>query len=281
MYIKKGCFITPKHKTTLIQHFQPYKMGEFMKKTFAKLALTTALTIGATSTFAENITVFAAASMTNVLQQIGDEYKKAHPEDTLTFSFAGSSTLAKQIEQDAPADLFISADQKWMDYVAEKLPNKTKNITTLAQNELILIAPADSKIKVASIKDINFKNTIGDSYLAVGDDNVPVGRYAKKALEYLGVWGDVENRLSKAKDVRAVLSYIERGELPLGIVYSTDAKVSDKVKVVATFPQESYGKVVYPAATLSDKTEAKRFLDYLSSPLAKEALEKAGFKPAN
>ncbi|QBQ64419.1 molybdate ABC transporter substrate-binding protein [Actinobacillus indolicus] len=252
-----------------------------MKKTFTKLALTAALALGTTSAFAENITVFAAASMTNVLQQIGDEYKKAHPEDTLTFSFAGSSTLAKQIEQDAPADLFISADQKWVDYVAEKLPNKAKNITTLAQNELVLIAPADSKIKVASIKEINFKNTIGDSYLAVGDDNVPVGRYAKKALEYLGVWGDVENRLSKAKDVRAVLSYIERGELPLGIVYSTDAKVSDKVKVVAVFPQESYGKVVYPVATLSDKTEAKRFLDYLLSPTAKEALEKAGFKPAN
>ncbi|VTU07404.1 molybdate-binding periplasmic protein, ABC transporter [Actinobacillus indolicus] len=249
-----------------------------MKKTFTKLTLTVAFALGTTSAFAGNITVFAAASMTNVLQQIGDEYKKAHPEDTLTFSFAGSSTLAKQIKQDAPADLFISADQKWMDYVAEKQSNKVKHVTILAENDLVLIAPADSKIKVASIKEINFKNTIGDSYLAVGDDNVPVGRYAKKALEYLGVWGDVENRLSKAKDVRAVLSYIERGELPLGIVYSTDAKVSDKVKVVATFPQESYEKVVYPAATLSDKTEAKRFLDHLSSPTAKEMFKQSGFK---
>lgn len=252
-----------------------------MKKTFVKLALASALALGATSAFAENITVFAAASMTNVLQQIGDEYKKTYPEDSLTFSFAGSSTLAKQIEQDAPADLFVSADQKWMDYVAEKQPAKTKNVTTLAENELVLIAPAESKIKVASIKDINFKNVIGDSYLAVGDDNVPVGRYAKKALEYLGVWAEVEPRLSKAKDVRAVLAYIERGELPLGIVYSTDAKVSDKVKVVAVFPQESYGKVVYPAATLSDKPEAKRFLDFLATPKAKEAFAKAGFKAVN
>lgn len=249
-----------------------------MNKFLNKLALISALGFASTAAFAENITVFAAASMTNVLQQIGDEYKKQHPEDTLTFSFAGSSTLAKQIEQDAPADLFVSADQKWMDYVAEKQPAKTKNIKVLAENALVLIAPKDNPIKVATVKDINFKSAIGDSYLAVGDDNVPVGRYAKKALENLGLWADVENRVSKAKDVRAVLAYIERGELPLGIVYSTDAKVSDKVKVVAEFPQESYGKVVYPAATLSDKAEAKRFLDFLSSPTALSAFEKAGFK---
>lgn len=251
-----------------------------MKKTCVKLALTSVFALGSMQALAENITVFAAASLTNVLQQIGEEYKKAYPQDSLTFSFAGSSTLAKQIEQDAPADLFISADQKWMDYVAEKLPTKTQNITTLVENELVLIAPQSSHLKVASVKEIDFKKVIGDSYLAVGDDNVPVGRYAKKALEYLHIWGDVENRLSKAKDVRAVLSYIERGELPLGIVYSTDAKVSDKVKIVATFPQESYGKVVYPAATLSEKTEAKRFLDFLSGAQAKAAFEQAGFKPA-
>lgn len=227
---------------------------------------------------AENITIFAAASMTDVLQQIGTEYEKKHPEDKLTFSFAGSSTLAKQLEQDAPADIFISADQKWMGYVAEKQPEKTKNIKVLVQNELVLIAPKDSAITVSSIKDIDFKSVLKESYLAVGDDNVPVGRYAKKALEYLGVWSEVESRLSKAKDVRAVLSYIERGELPLGIVYKTDANVSEKVKIVAVFPAESYGSIVYPAATIGSKVEAKRFLDYLSSETAKQAFEKAGFK---
>lgn len=249
-----------------------------MKTNLLKLTLTAAFGLASTTVLAENITVFAAASMTNVLQQIGEEYKKQHPEDTLTFSFAGSSTLAKQIEQDAPADIYVSADQKWMDYVAEKQPEKTKNINVLAENALVLIAPKESSLNVANVKAINFKAAIGDSYLAVGDDNVPVGRYAKKALENLGFWADVENRLSKGKDVRAVLAYIERGELPLGIVYSTDAKISDKVKVVAEFPQESYGKVVYPAATLSDKAEAKRFLDYLSSPTAKMVFEQAGFK---
>lgn len=250
-----------------------------MKKMISTLTLASAFSFLSTATLAENITIFAAASMTNVLQQIGDEYQKQHPEDSLTFSFAGSSTLAKQIEQDAPADIFISADQKWMDYVAEKQPEKTKNIRVLAENALVLIAPQESKLSaIDDVRTLDFKQVIGDSYLAVGDDNVPVGRYAKKALENLGLWTDVENRLSKAKDVRAVLAYIERGELPLGIVYATDAKVSHKVKVVAEFPQASYGKVVYPAATLSDKAEAKRFLDFLSSPTALSAFEKAGFK---
>ncbi|WP_324681432.1 molybdate ABC transporter substrate-binding protein [Bibersteinia trehalosi] len=248
-----------------------------MKNTLSALVLSSLFAFSQSAT-AENITVFAAASMTNVLQQIGAEYEKAYPEDKLTFSFAGSSTLAKQIEQDAPADLFISADQKWMDYVAEKQPEKTKNIQILAENELVLIAPSESQFQAESIADIDFDKVLKGTYLAVGDDNVPVGRYAKKALEHLQLWDKVESRLSKAKDVRAVLAYIERGELPLGIVYSTDAKVTDKVKVVATFPQESYGKVVYPAATISEKAEAKRFLDYLSSDTAKQTFEKAGFK---
>ncbi|AHG86175.1 Molybdate-binding periplasmic protein [Bibersteinia trehalosi USDA-ARS-USMARC-190] len=248
-----------------------------MKKTLSALVLSSLFAFSQTAS-AENITVFAAASMTNVLQQIGVEYEKAYPEDKLTFSFAGSSTLAKQIEQDAPADLFISADQKWMDYVAEKQPEKTKNIQILVENELVLIAPSESQLQAESIADIDFDKVLKGTYLAVGDDNVPVGRYAKKALEHLQLWDKVESRLSKAKDVRAVLAYIERGELPLGIVYSTDAKVSDKVKTVAVFPQESYGKVVYPAATISEKAEAKRFLDYLSSDTAKQTFEKAGFK---
>lgn len=250
-----------------------------MKKALSTLAISSFLAFSSTA-FAENITVFAAASMTNVLQEIGAEYEKVHPQDKLTFSFAGSSTLAKQIEQDAPADLFISADQKWMDYVAEKLPKQTKNIQTLVENELVLIAPTQSKLQAEKVTDVDFDAVLKDTYLAVGDDNVPAGRYAKKALEHFRLWGKVENKLSKAKDVRAVLSYIERGELPLGIVYSTDAKVTDKVKILAVFPQESYGKVVYPAATLSEKAEAKRFLDFLSSETAKQAFEKAGFKSA-
>lgn len=250
-----------------------------MKKKLSVLAISSLLAFSQ-SVFAENITVFAAASMTNVLQQIGNDYEKAYPEDKLTFSFAGSSTLAKQIEQGAPADLFISADQKWMDYVAEKLPKATKNIQALVENELVLIAPKVSELQAESVQAVDFEQILANSYLAIGDDNVPVGRYAKIALENLMLWEKVENRLSKAKDVRAVLAYIERGELPLGIVYSTDAKVSDKVKIIAEFPQESYGKVVYPVATVSEKVEAKRFWDFLFSEGAKQVFEQAGFKQA-
>lgn len=250
-----------------------------MKKTFSSLVASSLLAFSSYAS-AENITVFAAASMTNVLQQIGTEYERAYPDDKLTFSFAGSSTLAKQIEQGAPADIFVSADQKWLDYVAEKLPKETQNIQTLVENELVLIAPKASDVQAESVQAVDFDKILANTYLAVGDDNVPVGRYAKTALENLNLWAKVENRLAKAKDTRAVLAYIERGELPLGIVYSTDAKVTDKVKVVATFPQESYGKVVYPAATVSEKAEAKRFLDYLSSDKAKQMFEQAGFKPA-
>lgn len=228
---------------------------------------------------AENITVFAAASLTNVLQQLGSEYEKQYPEDKLTFSFAGSSTLAKQIEQGAPADLFVSADEKWLDYVAEKLPQQVKNRRVLAENALVLIASKASELNAASVQAVDFEQILVNSYLAIGDDNVPVGRYAKAALQSLNLWHKVEPKLAKAKDVRAVLSYIERGELPLGIVYATDVGVSDKVKIVAEFPKESYGKVVYPAATVSEKAEAKRLLDFLSSEQAKQAFEQAGFKP--
>lgn len=248
-----------------------------------KLSLATALAFGASSVFAANITVFAAASMTNVLQEINQDFEKANPQDKVTFSFASSSTLAKQIEQDAPADVFISADLKWMDYVQEKQPTKTNNVQKLVKNELVLIAPQANPIKVASVQDVNFANVLKDSYLSVGDpDHVPAGKYAKKALEYYKLWETVEPRLARAKNVRDALSFVERGEAPLGIVYSTDAKVSgDKVKVVATFPKESYGEVVYPGATVSDKPEAKKFLEFLKTPAAKAKFEAAGFKPIN
>lgn len=252
-----------------------------MKKTLTTLALTSAFALLSTTASAENITVFAAASMTNVLQEINKDFEQKYPQDKVTFSFASSSVLAKQIEQDAPADVFISADTKWMDYVKEKQPSKTQNVEVLVKNDLVLIAPISSKIQADNIQSVNFSKELADSYLSVGDpDHVPAGKYAKKALEYYKVWGDVENKLARAKNVRDALSFVERNEAPLGIVYSTDAKVSaDKVKIVAVFPQESYGEVVYPAATTSSKPEAKKFLDFLKTPEAKAKFEAAGFYP--
>lgn len=244
-----------------------------------KLALTFFATLLSATASSEQITVFAASSMTNVLQQIGEQYQQQYPEDQVQFSFASSSVLAKQIEQDAPADLFISADQKWADYVAEKQPQKFQKILPLVKNDLVLIAPSDSELSPQPIEQIDFKQILQNDYLSMGDpDHVPAGIYAKKALNYFKLWETVEPRLARAKNVRDALSFVERGESPLGIVYRTDAKVSHKVKVVATFPQASYGEVVYPLVQLSDKVAAQRFADYLTSEQAKPIFEQAGFR---
>lgn len=246
-----------------------------------KRILLTTLVLFSFQAQAEDITVFAAASMTNVLQEINKDFEKANPQDKVTFSFASSSVLAKQIEQDAPADVFISADLKWMDYVKEKQPAKTKNVENLVKNDLVLIAPISSDIKADSVQAVDFAKILTNSYLSVGDPaHVPAGIYAKKALEYYKLWDVVSPKLARAKNVRDALSFVGRGEAPLGIVYSTDAKVAaKKVKIVATFPPESYGEVVYPAATVSDKATAKKFLDFLKTDSAKAKFGAAGFYP--
>lgn len=244
------------------------------------LSLASILAFSTSFSFAENITVFAAASMTNILQEIGQDFEQKYPKDKLIFSFASSSALAKQIEQDAPADLFISADQQWLNYLAEKQPAKIKQRINLVKNELVLIAPNESKIQAESIQAVDFAKELANSYLSVGDpSHVPAGRYAQKALTYYNLWETVEPKLARAKNVRDALSFVERGESPLGIVYSTDAKVSDKVKVLAVFPHESYGEIVYPAAVVSEKQSAVKFLDFLQTPEAKARFEAAGFKP--
>ncbi|AAP96572.1 molybdate ABC transporter substrate-binding protein [[Haemophilus] ducreyi] len=246
-----------------------------------KRFLISVLALNTTAVFAEDITVFAAASMTNVLQDINQAFEKAYPEDKVIFSFASSSVLAKQIEQDAPADIFISADLKWMDYIKQNQPTKVNNIQPLVKNELVLIAPKDSQINANKIEYIDFNKELNDSYLSMGDpDHVPAGRYAKKALQHYQLWESIESRLARAKNVRDALAFVQRAESPLGIVYLTDAKIAaDKVKVVATFPTESYGEVIYPVATVSNKVVAKKFLDYLKSPIATAKFEAAGFYP--
>lgn len=248
---------------------------------FKKGFIATSLAIATSMTYAENLTVFAAASMTNVLQEINKDFEKANPQDKVTFSFASSSVLAKQIEQDAPADVFISADKKWMEYVQEKQAARTKNVELLVKNDLVLIAPKASSLQETAVEKVDFSAILKDGYLSVGDpDHVPAGKYAKKALEHYQLWSAVEPKLARAKNVRDALSFVERGEAPLGIVYSTDAKVAaEKVKVIATFPTASYGEVVYPAATVSEKPEAKKFLDFLKTPAAQAKFEQAGFYP--
>ncbi|OOF65565.1 molybdate ABC transporter substrate-binding protein [Rodentibacter sp. Ppn85] len=226
------------------------------------------------------VMVFAAASMTDALQNVAADYMKQNPENEVTFSFASSSTLAKQVEEGAPADIFISASNKWMNYLSEKDFTVKKTEKVLAGNELVLIAPKKSAVETIDISKGEWIEALKDSYLSVGDPaHVPAGQYAEEALTKLNLWDKVKNRLARAKDVRGALALVERAETPYGIVYSTDAKVSRKVKTVGVFPLDSYKPVVYPMAILKghDNSESRDFLTYLDSEVAKKVLESYGF----
>jgi molybdate transport system substrate-binding protein len=222
--------------------------------------------------------VFAAASLTDVLQQIGPGYT-AKTGQPVKFSFAASSALARQIEAGARADLFVSGDQEWMDYLQERNLIDPSSRRDLVGNSLVLIAPADSALRLGIRHGFALAGALGDDRLAIADpDIVPAGRYAKSALESLGVWGSVEGRLARAENVRAALAYVARGEAPLGIVYSTDAKVEPRVRVVDRFPAGSHPPIRYPAAIVTGANGATAgLLDYLSGPEARAVFERNGF----
>ena len=226
------------------------------------------------------VTVFAAASMTDALQQVAKDYAKQNPKNEVVFSFASSSTLAKQVEEGAPADIFVSASNKWMKYLSEKDLTVKETEKVLVGNDLVLIAPAKSAVNSVDIEKGEWINALKDSYLSVGDPaHVPAGQYAEEALSKLNLWDKVQERLARAKDVRGALALVERAEAPYGIVYSTDAKVSQQVKTVAVFPADSHKPVVYPVSILKDhdNTDARDFLKYLESDAAKKVLVGYGF----
>ncbi|WOH65946.1 molybdate ABC transporter substrate-binding protein [Bradyrhizobium sp. BWA-3-5] len=226
------------------------------------------------------LTVFAAASMKNALDEIDAAYT-AKTGVKITVSYAASSALAKQIEQGAPADVFISADTDWMDYAtAKKTINETSRVNLLG-NSIVLIAPKESKIDNVSIgAGFDLAKLVGDGRIATGDvKSVPVGKYAKTALEKLGAWRAAEPKFAMAESVRAALTLVARGEAALGIVYATDVKVEPGVKIVGTFPPDSHPAIIYPvAATVTAKPEASGYLAFLRSTAAKTILEKYGFK---
>lgn len=228
----------------------------------------------------QTVTVFAAASLTNALTRIGDQYNKDHDTKVL-FSFASSSTLARQIEMGAPAQIFLSANQKWMNYLIDKQAVNVNSRKTLLTNKLVLIASDASHIDNISLnKGWNIDKTLGDNRLAVGDpDHVPAGKYAKQALINLGLWKAAEPRLASASNVRAALALVERGEAPLGIVYGTDASIAKGIKTVATFPENSHQAIEYPMAMvkLSPSKAVISFYDYLQSQQAKAVFEQYGF----
>ena len=225
------------------------------------------------------LTIFAAASLTNVLQEIGDAYM-AETKRPVRFSFAATSALARQIESGAPADLFISADQEWMDYLQSRKMIRADTRTNIVSNALVLVAPSDNKVTIKIAPGFALARALGDTgRLATGDPaSVPVGKYAQAALTKLGVWNSVASRLVPADNVRTALNFVARGETPLGIVYATDAKTEPKVRVVDVFPASSHDPITYPAAvTVTGSADATMFLNYLKGPRARACFDRAGF----
>lgn len=227
-----------------------------------------------------SIVVFAAASLTNVLQELGDNFTK-ETSLPVKFSFAASSALARQIENGAPADVFFSADIEWMDYLQDRQLIRIPTRHDVVTNHLVLVAPADSKIELKIGPHFPLAATLGAHRLTTGDpDSVPVGRYAREALTKLGVWSDVEKRLVRADSVRSALAFVDRGEAALGIVYATDAEIDKKVRVVDVFPDNTHLPIVYPIAlTAAAKQDALKFVDYVRSTVGDATFKKYGFQP--
>ncbi len=229
----------------------------------------------------KEVTVFAAASLTNALTDIGKMYEEKGLGKAV-FSFASSSTLAKQIESGSPADVFISANEEWADYLEKKNLLMAGTRVSLLRNSLVIVCPADASQK--AIDPITAKallEALGkDGRLAVGDPaHVPAGMYAEEALKKFGAWDALKDRLAPGKDVRATLVLVERGETPLGIVYATDAAISQRVRRVGVFPADSHAPIIYPATLVgtANKTEGGKFLEFLKTPEARAVFEKYGF----
>lgn len=224
--------------------------------------------------------VLAAASLQDALQDAADSWTaQGHAPPVL--SFAGTSALARQIEAGAPADLFISADEEWMDEVEGKGLVSSGSRTDFLANSLVLIAPAGSKADLAIAPDFPLAEALGQGRLALADpDAVPAGRYARQALTSLNVWASVADRIAQAENVRAALALVARGEAPLGIVYATDAKAEPRVRVLGPFPSASHVQITYPLAILGTSTnpETQDFRDFLLSEAGVAIFRKYGFR---
>ncbi len=252
------------------------------KKRFAAavaVALAIALTGHSAAAQQNSITVFAAASMKNALDDVDAAFSKTNGVKVVA-SYDASSALIKQIEAGAPADVFVSADLKWMDYGVQKKVIKNDTRVNLLGNTLVLIAPKDSKVGNVTIgPGFDLAKLAGDGRIATGDVRaVPVGIYAKEALEKLGVWASVASKMAMTANVRAALILVARGEAPFGIVYSTDAKVEPGVKIVATFPENTHPPIIYPvAATTNARPATAAYLAFLRSSTARTIFQRYGF----
>lgn len=245
----------------------------------ALLGLAAAGLAGPAAAQDKTITIFAAASMKNALDDISAGFSKQSGVKVVA-SYAASSALIKQIEQGAPADVFASADLDWMDYGTQKKLVQDATRINLLGNRLVLIAPKDSKITAVAIgPGFDLAKLAGDGRVATGDvQAVPVGKYAKAALEKLGSWSAAAPKFAMTESVRAALALVARGEAVFGIVYETDAKIEPNVKIVGAFPPDSHPAIIYPVAlTTGAKPEAAAYLAFLRSQTAKMIFERYGF----
>ena len=244
------------------------------------LAGALALVAGASPLMAQGrLTVFAAASLKNALDAVNAACA-ADVGEKATISYAGSSALARQIEEGAPADVFVSADLAWMTYLSDKNLTKKDTELDLLGNRIVLVAPADSKAATEIAPGFDLAGLLGEGKLAMANvDAVPAGRYGKAALETLGVWAAVEGNVAQAENVRAALALVSAGEAPLGIVYQTDAAADPKVRILATFPPETHPPIVYPVAQTAASTHAAAaaFLECLQTGKARALFETQGF----
>ena len=223
--------------------------------------------------------VFAAASLTNALGELSKSWTQTSGVN-VKLSFAASSVLARQIEAGGKADVFISADREWMDYLSQRDLIEKSTRRDLVGNRLVLIAPADSPLRLKIAQKFDLAGALQGGRLATGDpDTVPVGRYARSALVSLGVWNDIADRLVRADNVRSAMMFVSRGEVPLGIVYTTDALVDKKVRIVDTFPENTHAPITYPGATIKGaRAEAANYVAFLGSVDAVLAWKKSGFR---
>jgi molybdate transport system substrate-binding protein len=245
----------------------------------AGLGTATGAALPAAGAEGSNVIVFAAASLKNALDEINAQWQKETSKKAAV-SYGASSAIAKQIAAAAPADIFISADTAWMDDVAKKNLIKADTRKDLLGNEIVLIAPKDSRAEAKIEPNFDLAKIVGDGKLAMANtDAVPAGKYGKAALQKLGVWDSVSAKVAQTDDVRAALALVSRGEAALGVVYQTDAAADPKVKIVGTFPKDSHPPIIYPIALLasSSNPDAAALLDYIKSAAAKPLFEKQGF----
>ncbi|HUC69636.1 MAG TPA: molybdate ABC transporter substrate-binding protein [Stellaceae bacterium] len=228
---------------------------------------------------AADVVVFAAASLKNALDDAAHAFEQQGGAP-VKISYAASSQLAKQIESGAPADIFISADLAWMDYLQKRNLVQPATRKNLLGNRLVLVAPAGSGVKVEIKPGFDLVAMLKGGRLAMADPaSVPAGKYGKAALQKLGVWESVAPHIAGAENVRAALLFVDRKETPLGVVYATDAASDPKVEIAAVFPEDSHPPIIYPVAltATSNNPEAAKFLAFLESPAAKPAFAKQGF----